>query len=359
MAETIGKMIDDDRRWSAVRQRDRSAESSFVYAVKTTGIYCRPGCGSRLPRCENVVFFDNPCQARLAGFRPCKRCRPDTAQANIDRDDAVRIACELIERSVEPPTLQRLAAAVGYSPTHFQKLFKQSLGVTPKAYAATQRANRVRQNLLGAPSVTQAVYSSGYATPSRFYDESIEVIGMKPAEYRSGAKGIAIRVAVTQTTLGMMLVAATDKGLCAIEFGDSEAELLCRFQTRFPGAIVSATDEFKGWIEDLVAVVDGQREPTRLPLDIQGTAFQCRVWDALRKIPAGSVTTYAELADRIGQPTAVRAAAGACAANRLAVIIPCHRVIRSDGKLGGYRWGIERKQTLLAREQQSTDRNKA
>jgi AraC family transcriptional regulator of adaptative response/methylated-DNA-[protein]-cysteine methyltransferase len=356
MSHNLIEMIDDNERWSAVERRDRSAATLFVYAVKTTGIYCRPGCSSRLPRKENVAFFDTPLQARLAGFRPCKRCHPDAAEPQIEQIEAVRIACEMIDQAEEPPSLEQLAAAVDYSPSHFHRIFKESLGVTPKAYAATRRASRVRENLLCQPSVTRAVYASGYSTQSRFYDESAEVLGMKPAEYRGGGKGIAIRVAVATTELGWMLVAATDKGLCAIEFGDSEAELLSRFRERFPGADVDESDEFKSWVATVAAFVDSDRGCLSLPLDIQGTVFQCRVWDALRKIPLGSTTTYSELAKRIGRPVAVRAVASACAANRLAVVIPCHRVVRSDGKMGGYRWGIERKEALLARElQQSSD----
>jgi AraC family transcriptional regulator of adaptative response/methylated-DNA-[protein]-cysteine methyltransferase len=351
MSDTkIDAARDDAGRWSAVEQRDRSAEMLFVYAVKTTGIYCRPGCSSRLPRRENVAFFDTPLQARGAGFRPCKRCRPDTAQSQVERVDAVQIACKLIDEAEEPPSLEELASAVNYSPSYFQRLFKQTVGVTPKAYAAMRRANRIRENLLCKTGVAQAVYSSGYGTSSRFYEESSEVLGMKPSQYRGGAKGITIRVAVAATTLGQMLVAATDKGLCAIEFGDDDTEMLSRLRKRFPDAELNESDSFQGWVEDVVAYVDSSTGRLSLPLDIQGTAFQRRVWEELRKVPSGSTTTYAELANQIGQPTAARAVAGACAANRLAVAIPCHRVVRSDGNMGEYRWGIERKEALLERE---------
>lgn len=350
MAETLIDTLTEDQRWTAVEQRDKSTTGQFVYAVKTTGIYCRPGCSSRLPRRLNVSFFDNPRLARLAGFRACKRCRPDQDEADLPHAEAIRIACELIEQAEQPPTLDQLAAAVDYSPAHFQRLFKESLGVTPKAYAATRRAHRVRESLRHESSVTAAVYSAGYSAPSRFYDESTEVLGMKPSEYRDGAKGVSIRVAVTPTSLGMLLVAATERGLCAIELGDSEDELLSGFRERFPAADVDTSPSFKAMVSDVAQLVDQQRPDISLPLDIQGTAFQRQVWEALRAIPTGTTTTYTELANKIGRPKAVRAVASACAANKLAIVIPCHRVIRSDGHLGGYRWGIERKEALLERE---------
>jgi len=350
MPDRCLETMDDTQRWTAVEQRDRSAEASFVYAVKTTGVYCRPGCSSRLPLRKNVAFFESGVQARLAGFRPCKRCRPDAAEPQLDQIDAVRVACELIHQADEPPSLEQLAAAVDYSPSHFHRLFKQSLGITPKAYAAARRANRVRENLLGQPSVTQTVYASGYANSSRFYEDSPHVLGMKPSQYRGGGKGVAIQLAVAATSLGWMLVAATAKGICAIEFGDIAEDLSTRFRDRFPGAELSESDEFQSWVEQIVALVDEKRQSLPLPLDIQGTAFQRRVWEALQQIPVGTTTTYSELAKQIGQPKAVRAVASACAANKLAVAIPCHRVIRRDGTLGGYRWGIERKQKLLEKE---------
>ena len=341
---------DDAQRWAIVQQRDRSAATSFIYAVKTTGIYCRPGCSSRTPRRENVAFFENIGQARAAGFRPCKRCQPDAEELRAEHIDAVQAACKMIDEAEKPPSLQQLATAVHYSPSHFHRLFKQTIGVTPKAYAAMRRANRVRMELQGQSTVTAAVYGSGYGTSSRFYEQSDEVLGMKPAQYRKGGQDTAICVAVASTSLGKILVAATSKGLCAIEFADNKQELRRRLRERFPHAELKDSEDFEAWLAEVVALVDAPSQPLSLPLDIQGTAFQRRVWEALRRIPAGTTTTYSEVAKQIGQPTAARAVAGACAANRLAVVVPCHRVIRSDGNMGGYRWGIQRKEALLAEE---------
>lgn len=350
MSEARMPIAGDEQRWSLVQQRTRSAEPSFIYAVKTTGVYCRPGCSSRLPRRANVVFFDNIWQARAAGFRPCKRCHPDANAPNTEQADAVKVACQLIDEADEPPSLEQLATAVKYSPSHFHRLFKKLLGITPKAYAATRRANRMRANLRDDASVTRAVYSSGYGASSRFYNESVEILGMKASEYRNGAKGIVIRFAVASTSLGQMMVAATDKGLCAIEFGEDASQLLERLRDRFPAAELGESDDFEGWVADVVAYVDDPSARLSLPLDIQGTAFQRRVWEALRKVPVGTTATYSEVAAQIGQPKAARSVARACAANRLAVAVPCHRVVRNDGKMGGYRWGVERKQALLQRE---------
>jgi AraC family transcriptional regulator of adaptative response/methylated-DNA-[protein]-cysteine methyltransferase len=301
-----------------------------------------------------VLFFDEIWQARAAGFRPCKRCHPDAEEPQIDQADAIKIACKMIDDAEEPPSLEQLATAVDYSPSHFHKLFKQSLGVTPRAYAAMRRANRVRSNLLGSSSVTDAVYASGYGASSRFYEESEEVLGMKPSQYRDRADSVAIHVAVASTSLGLMIIAATEKGLCAIEFGDNEDQLRKRLHDRFPKADLTESDNFQGWVREVVAFVDAPSERLTLPLDVQGTAFQRRVWEALRKVPSGTTTTYSEVAKQIGQPKAARAVARACASNRIAVVIPCHRVIRGDGKLGGFRWGIDRKKTLLARESNSS-----
>jgi AraC family transcriptional regulator of adaptative response/methylated-DNA-[protein]-cysteine methyltransferase len=303
-----------------------------------------------LPRRENVLFFDDIDQARAAGFRPCKRCQPDAGPSRSEQASAVIAACRLIDQADQPLSLEQLASAVDYSPSHFHRLFKQTVGVTPKAYMAMRRANRVRANLLNSANIAHTVYASGYATSSRFYEESDEVLGMKPSEYRTRAKDILIRVAVALTPLGAILIAATDKGLCAIEFADNEQDLLEQFREKFPEAQLDESAQLKAWVDQIVAHLDAPHRELSLPLDIQGTAFQCRVWDELRKLPAGSTTTYSELAQRIGQPKAARAVAGACAANQLAVVIPCHRVIRSDGRLGGYRWGIERKKALLAKE---------
>ncbi len=339
-----------EQRWLLIRQRDDSAANLFIYAVKTTGVFCRPGCSSRLPNRKNVIFYDDAGQARAAGFRPCKRCRPDSDESRPELTEAISTACRLIEESVEQPSLNQLASAVGYSPSHLHRLFKQAVGVTPKAYAAMCRSNRVRSQLQSDKSVTEAVYSAGYGTSSRFYEESDAVLGMKPSEYRDGAAGIAICASVATTSLGLLLVAATERGLCALEFGEDETELLQRLRNRFPHAVLQESDEFEDWVTRVVEFVDVPSRGLSLPLDIQGTAFQKRVWEALRNIPAGRTATYSEMARRLGQPRAARAVASACAANKLAVAVPCHRVVRNDGGLGGYRWGLERKKELLWRE---------
>lgn len=346
----------EDQRWLEIQRRDTTAAGGYVYAVKTTGIFCRPGCASRLPRRENVTFFETASAAAAAGFRACKRCRPNadtsatgkaTAQAR-----AVEAACQLMEASEEPLPLAAIAEAVDYSPAHFHRLFKQTLGVTPKAYAAEVRARRVRAKLLDNGSVTQAVFEAGFATSSRFYAVSDEILGMKPTQYQARGAGQAIHVAVALTTLGWMLVAATDKGLCAVDFGDDKDELWQAAESRFSQTQLIACDEFQGWFAQLIKCVDECRDASSLPLDIRGTAFQHRVWQALRAIPLGETTTYTEIARQIDRPTAARAVARACAANTLAVVVPCHRVIRANGSLAGYRWGIERKCELLQREAQ-------
>lgn len=352
MSKPETRAYDDAERWAMVQRRDRSAAASFIYAVRTTGVYCRPGCASRLPRWENVAFFDNIRQARAAGFRPCKRCQPDANETNVARAEAVKIACKLIDQAESPPSLEQLASAVNYSPSHFHRLFKKIVGVTPKAYAAMRRANRMRTNLRDDSSVTGAMYSSGYGTSSSFYDESAEVLGMQPSQYRAGASGIVIRFAFASTSLGGLLVATTDRGLCAIEFGDGEDELVAKLRDRFPHADLRESDDFQRQVAEVVACVDDPGERLSLPLDVQGTAFQRRVWEVLRKIPSGTTTTYSNVAAQIGKPQAARAVAQACAANPLAVAVPCHRVVRNDGSMGGYRWGLERKRALLEKESQ-------
>jgi AraC family transcriptional regulator, regulatory protein of adaptative response / methylated-DNA-[protein]-cysteine methyltransferase len=341
----------DDERWAAVRDRDRSAEGRFVVAVKTTGIYCRPGCPARLPNRGNVTFFASAAEARAAGYRACKRCRPDAARPDQQQADAVRRACRLIEGADEPPGLEGLAEAVGLSPSHLHRLFKRYVGVTPKGYAALRRANQARAHLRAGASVTEAIYAAGYGASSRFYDEAGRVLGMSPREFQNGAPGVEVKVAIAPTYLGPVLVAATARGICAIELGESEAGLRRRLRDCFPGArLVEDDPAFGAWVAQVVAFLEAPRRGLALPLDIQGTAFQRRVWEALRAIPAGQTLSYAAVAARIGAPKAVRAVAQACAANRLAVAIPCHRVVRSDGELGGYRGGLDRKRALLERE---------
>jgi AraC family transcriptional regulator of adaptative response/methylated-DNA-[protein]-cysteine methyltransferase len=341
----------DGERWEAVQRRDRSADGQFFYAVLTTGVYCRPSCPSRLPLCENVRFHATREAAERAGFRPCKRCRPDGEGLDEQHAAAVAKACRLIETAAEMPSLDELAREVGMSRFHFHRIFKAATGVTPKAYAVARRVERVREELPRSSSVTDAIYGAGYNSSGRFYAGSAEVLGMNPADFRAGGKGAAIRFAVGECSLGAILVAATDKGVCAISLGDDPAVLLRDLEDRFPKAqLIGADRNFEQLVAKIVGFVEAPALGLDLPLDVRGTAFQQRVWQALRDIPAGSTASYTEIARRIRRPKAVRAVAAACAANAIAVAIPCHRVVRQDGALAGYRWGIERKRRLLARE---------
>jgi AraC family transcriptional regulator of adaptative response/methylated-DNA-[protein]-cysteine methyltransferase len=341
--------LDEARCWRAVQGRDRSAEGLFWYSVRTTGVYCRPTCPSRLPRRENVDFHDSPASAERAGFRPCKRCRPQS----VTRDGATLVAdaCRLIDAAESPPGLAELARAAAMSPFYFHRLFKQITGVTPKAYGQARRAARLRTELAGGAEVTAAAYDTGFNSSARFYAQTKANLGMTPSEFRSGGRGHVIRFAVGQCSLGAILVAATDQGVCAIELGDDADLLLHDFQIRFPKAdLVGDDPDFARLVTLAIRMADRPAEPFDLPLDIRGTAFQRRVWEQLRQIPAGTTISYAELARRIGQPSAIRAVAGACASNRIALAIPCHRVVRTGGDLSGYRWGIERKRALLSKE---------
>jgi AraC family transcriptional regulator of adaptative response/methylated-DNA-[protein]-cysteine methyltransferase len=319
----------------------------FYYSVKSTGVYCRPSCGSRQARRENVRFHATCNAAERAGFRACKRCRPkEDAQR-----DAVAKACVLIESADFPPQLAELAAAAGMSRFHFQRVFKRAMGLTPKAYATAVRARRVREALTTSKSVTAAVVRAGYPSNGRFYAESKSILGMQPAEYRNGANHTTIRYAVSRCSLGLILIAATDRGVCAIFFGDNPQTLVAELGERFPKSeLVAGDKKFERLVRQVVRYVEKPEIGLELPLDIRGTAFQERVWQALNKIHVGETITYTELARRIGSPQAVRAVAAACAANHLAVAIPCHRVVRKSGSLAGYRWGIERKRQLIERE---------
>jgi len=342
---------DDTERWAAVERRDPAADGQFVYSVKTTGVYCRPSCPSRLARRENVAFHTNPAAAEAAGFRPCKRCRPTEPTLEERRAELVAAACRQIEAAGEPPSLGDLAEAAGVSRFHFHRIFKETTGVTPKAYAAEHRARRVRGGLERGAKVTDALYDAGYNASSRFYEESNERLGMRPTEYREGGTGVEIKFAIGECSLGSILVAATDKGVCAITLADDPEILVRDLQDRFPKAdLRGAETEFERVVAAVVGLVEEPRGSLGLPLDVRGTAFQQKVWVALREIPAGTTASYAEIARTIGKPKAVRAVAGACAANHLAVAIPCHRVVRKDGSLSGYRWGVERKRELLERE---------
>jgi AraC family transcriptional regulator of adaptative response/methylated-DNA-[protein]-cysteine methyltransferase len=341
----------DDERWQAVRKRDDAADGLFFYAVETTGVYCRPSCAARLPRREHVSFHLTCAEAERAGFRPCKRCRPNEPKLEDRHAAAVRDACRRIERAQDMPSLAALARAAGLSRFHFHRLFKAHTGLTPKAYAEAHRGMRLREKLATDDSITSALYGAGFNSNSRFYEASSELLGMTPTQFRAGGDGNAIRFALGECSLGSILVAMTDKGVCAIELGDDPEALLRELQDRFPKATLIGGD--RGFEQQVAKVVGFIKAPARgldLPLDIRGTAFQQRVWRALRAIPAGSTATYTQIAKRIGRPKAVRAVAQACAANAIAVAIPCHRVVRSDGSLSGYYWGVERKRALLARE---------
>jgi AraC family transcriptional regulator of adaptative response/methylated-DNA-[protein]-cysteine methyltransferase len=348
---TDSVFIHDNERWQAVVRRDTQASDRFVYAVLSTGIYCRPGCPSRLPRRENVRFFAVGDEAEAEGFRPCKRCQPRAPATQSAPLQAVSRACDMLRESGGNVTLADLARAAGLSMFHFLRLFRQVVGVTPKQYAIAQRRKLVHEQLKGAETVTDAMYAAGFTSSSRFYDGSVETLGMTPSTYRDGGRGTSIRYALTPCYLGWVLVAATDRGICTIDLGDSQDELAARLRSRFPHAqIIDGDADFASWIGQVVAFLETPSRGLALPLDVQGTAFQHRVWQQLRTVPAGTTTTYAGVAEAIGAPGAARAVAQACAHNALAVAIPCHRVLRTDGELGGYRWGLERKRKLVARE---------
>ncbi len=340
-------------RWEALRRRDPAADGAFFYSVATTGVYCRPSCAARPARPENVAFHATRAEAERAGFRPCRRCRPDLPPRAEREAALVAEACRAIENAEEPPALAALAEQAGLSPHHFHRLFRRIAGVTPKAYADAQRQNRVRQELAAGGPVTQAIYGAGFNSSGRFYEAADAMLGMTPSAFRAGGTGEAIRHAAGRSTLGLVLVAATTRGVCAITLGDDAAALLEDLRSRFPNArLLPAEEGFAAWVEQVVALVDAPQDSPAfaLPLDIQGTAFQRRVWEALRAIPPGATLSYRDVAARIGAPGAVRAVASACAANRLAVAIPCHRVVAADGTLAGYRWGVARKRRLLEQE---------
>jgi AraC family transcriptional regulator of adaptative response/methylated-DNA-[protein]-cysteine methyltransferase len=342
----LATLPDQEEAFAAFMARDASRDGSFVVAVRSTGIYCKPSCAARRPRPENVEFFRSGEAARDAGYRPCLRCRPD----DVARDrEAVDRALALIGDAESPPTLDELAAETGYSASHFQRIFKSLVGVSPAAYARALRAARMTQSLDGNDAVTEAIYAAGYQAPSRAYADATARLGMTPSTWKAGGAGETIRYAVAPTSLGPMLVAATDKGLCRIAFDEDEAEL----KARFPKAAIRQGDaDFAQMLEAVVALVEapGRAPADDLPVDVRGTAFQQAVWQALRAIPPGETRSYSELAAMAGKPAAVRATGSACGDNGLAILIPCHRALRSDGSLGGYAYGLERKKELLKRE---------
>lgn len=341
--------IQEDPRWAVLTQRLK--DDSFFYSVKTTGVYCRSNCSSRLARPENVRFHASPAEAEAAGFRPCKRCLPNQSQPSEQQTALIAQACRNLEESLEPPDLKSLAKSAGLSQFHFHRLFKRTVGLTPGQYLRALRAEKLRQKLAGAASVTEAVFEAGYQSSSRFYEHSQDLLGMKPALYRQGGGRLVYSLhpgKVTEWTL----IAMSARGVCAIFLGSNPDQLLQDLRQRFPQAQLSeACQDSHGWINSALAAVDENQAADELPLDVRGTVFQQKVWEALRQIPAGQTRTYTQIANHVGQPRAVRAVASACAANPIAIAIPCHRAIRSDGSLAGYRWGgPEIKRALLDRE---------
>lgn len=341
----------EGERWDAVQRRDKDADGVFWYSVSSTGVYCRPSCGARPALRKHIAFHDTREGAEAAGFRPCQRCKPDQPPLAERHALVVARACRLIDDSDSEPDLDSLAAACGMSRFHFHRIFKAHTGITPKAYAAAQRAGRVARELGESATVTEAIYAAGFNSSGRFYAGAPERLGMTPKAWRAGGSGVAIRFAIGQCSLGAILVAATDKGICAILMGDDADQLARDLQDRFPAAELEGADAaFDDTVAKVVGLVEAPGIGLSLPLDVRGTAFQQRVWEALRQIPSGETVSYSELAERIGLPSGARAIAGACAANPVAVAIPCHRVVRNDGALSGYRWGVERKRALLERE---------
>ena len=343
--------VADDPRWPRVVARDRTVDGQFWYSVATTGVYCRPPCPSRTANPKNVQFHDTLQSAKATGFRPCKRCNPDGPSIDGENTAIVARACRLIEQSEEEPSLNELAEAVALSASYFHRLFKATTGLTPKGYAAAHRAAKVREGLESANSVTQAIYDAGFNSSGRFYEKSTTMLGMTPTRYRAGGANEDIRFAVGQSSLGAILVASSQKGVASILLGNDPDALVRDLQDRFPNArLIGGDKDYEALVARVVGFVEAPALGLDLPLDVRGTAFQQRVWQALKDIPVGQTTSYAEIASRIGSPKAVRAVAGACAANNLAVAVPCHRVVRNDGSLSGYAWGVERKRALLDRE---------
>lgn len=344
----------DDARWEAVQTRNAAADGHFIYAVRTTGVYCRPSSTARLPKRENVEFFDSAEAAEAAGYRPSRRARGDQTSAASERAALVARACRLIETSETPPPLDDLATEVDMSPFHFHRLFKAETGLTPKAYSSAYRARKLREEL-STPnaSITNAIYDAGFNSNSRFHETSDQLLGMRARDYRAGGVGAVIRFAVGQCSLGAILVAQSQRGICAILLDDDPDTLVRDLQDQFPKAqLIGCDGEFEQLVAQVVGFIEAPAIGLHLPLDVQGTAFQERVWRALREIPPGTTVSYSEIAERIGSPKAVRAVAQACGANHLAVAIPCHRVVRRNGDIAGYRWGVDRKCELLRREAQ-------
>ena len=343
--------VTDDPRWPRVVARDRTADGVFWYSVVTTGIYCRPSCPSRIPNPKNVQLHDTLASARATGFRACKRCNPEGLSTEEANAAIVAAACRLIEQSEEEPSLADLASAAGLSAGYFHRLFRAATGLTPKCYAGAHRASRVREELVKGQSVTEVIYGAGFNSSSRFYEQATGMLGMTPTQYREGGANEELRFAIGQSSLGAILVASSTKGVAAVLMGDDPDQLARDLQDRFPRAhLVGGDEEYEALVARVVGFIEAPALGLDLPLDIRGTVFQQRVWRAVRDIPAGKIASYSDIAAGIGRPKAGRAVAAACAVNNIAVAIPCHRVVRRDGALSGYAWGVERKQRLLQAE---------
>jgi AraC family transcriptional regulator of adaptative response/methylated-DNA-[protein]-cysteine methyltransferase len=352
-SRAIGK-VDEARCWQAVASRDAAWDGRFVYAVRASAVYCRPSCAARRPSREGVVFYPVPEAAEQAGFRPCPHCRPDEEAAD-PRVRVVRRVCRYVEANLEENlSLAALGAHVRLSPEHLQRTFKRITGITPRQYADACRLGRLKTRLRERNTVTMALYEAGYGSSSRLYERAASQLGMTPATYQRGGRDMCLRYTVVSSPLGRLLVAATERGISAVYLGDSDAPLVAALGKEYPAAEIRRDGSgLEGWVEAILQHLRGKQPHLDLPLDVRATAFQWRVWQELRAIPYGSTRTYAEIARALGQPTAARAVARACATNPVSVVVPCHRVVREDGDLAGYRWGVTRKQQLLAQEQKN------
>ena len=344
--------MQQERYWQAVTERDAQYDGAFVFGVRTTGIYCRPSCPARRPHPQNVEFFDEPHAAEDAGFRACRRCHPQHATPPEPNADLIAQVCRYLDaHAAAPPPLAALGAQFNMSPYYLQRTFKRVVGMTPRQYSATQRMGHFKTQLKAGGSVTTAVYDAGYGSSSRAYEQAVARLGMTPATYRRGSATMQINYTIADSALGKVLVAATERGVCAVYLGDDEAQLVADLRAEYPAAAIERDgDQLGAWVAQVVEYANGAEHAVNLPLDVQATAWQQRVWDALRTIPSGTTRTYGEIAAQLGQPGAARAVGRACATNRVALVIPCHRAVASDGRMHGYRWGVERKQTLLAQE---------
>jgi len=358
LTQNMPAIMNHPELWNAVLARDASRDGSFVFAVRSTGIYCRPSCPARRPRREQVSFFQIPEAAEQAGFRACRRCHPRRARTDDPQIELVRQVCHAIdEHDEEPTTLKTLSAETGVSAHHLQRTFKEVMGITPRQYAESRRLKQFKSKVKNGSSVTDAMYDAGYGSSRGLYEKSSAHLGMTPATYGRGGRGMRIIYTIANSSLGRLLVAATERGVCSVALGDSDSDLERSLMAEYPNASIDSKDtvispSLNLWLSKVLEYLNGKTPRVDLPLDLQATAFQWRVWEELRRIPLGETRSYQEIAKAIGKPKAVRAVAGACAGNHVALVIPCHRVIREDQSLGGYRWGLERKRTLLKGEQQ-------